>query len=80
MTIGCNGTENSIKFLQLLFKQLKIKNFDDEKLVHLYQKEGQMVYLDELFGRYIRFVYLICMKYLKEDEKAKDMSMQVLKN
>lgn len=34
-------------------------------------------YVGELFGRHIRFVFLICLKYLKKEEQAKDMSMQV---
>lgn len=60
-----------------MFNKLNIKKLDDEKLVHLFQEQEDVSYLEELFGRYIRFVYIICMKYLKDDELSKDMSMQI---
>lgn len=34
----------------------------------------------ELFKRYARFVFLVCMKFLRDEEKAKDASMQIFEN
>lgn len=42
-----------------------------------YRTQNDNRYLGELFERYIRFVFLVCMKYLRNDELAKDMTMQV---
>jgi RNA polymerase sigma factor (sigma-70 family) len=56
---------------------LKIKTFSDVELIHAFIEKGDNYFLEELYGRYIRFVFLICMKYLKNAEEAKDISMQV---
>jgi RNA polymerase sigma factor (sigma-70 family) len=60
-----------------LFKKREIKAFSDEKLIELYKRENNNIYLGELFERYIRFVFLISMKYMKDEELSKDMSMHV---
>lgn len=54
-----------------------INNLPDKELVKRFSEKSENRFLEELYGRYIRFVFLICMKYLKNEEKAKDMSMQV---
>jgi RNA polymerase sigma factor (sigma-70 family) len=59
---------NREKFIQAL---------PDEELVVLYKKENDNIYLGELFGRYIQFVFLVCMKHLRDKEQAKDIAMQV---
>lgn len=58
-------------------EQSKIKNLTDEELVHIFVQKEDNKFLEELYGRYIRFVFLICMKHLKNVEQAKDVSMQV---
>jgi RNA polymerase sigma factor (sigma-70 family) len=60
-----------------LFEKHNIRTLADEELVKTFCREDKNEYLEELYGRYIRFVFLICMKYLKNVEKSKDMSMQV---
>jgi RNA polymerase sigma factor (sigma-70 family) len=60
-----------------LFRKKEIRSFSDEELIEKYKKENSNFYLGELFERYIRFVFLICMKYLKDEEISKDISMQV---
>jgi RNA polymerase sigma factor (sigma-70 family) len=49
----------------------------DEGLIQSFKDTKDNLFLEELYSRHIRFVFLICMKYLKEEEKAKDTSMQV---
>jgi RNA polymerase sigma factor (sigma-70 family) len=60
-----------------LFQKQKIRALSDEKLIESYKRENKNIYLGELFERYIRFVFLVCMKYLKNEELSKDMAMQV---
>lgn len=63
-------------FLILFFKP-GIQALSDEELISSYRKENDNRFLSELFGRYIRSVFLISMKYLKDEELSKDISMQV---
>lgn len=60
-----------------MFKRIDIKGLSDEELVTKYRDDEDKRALAELFDRYLRFVFLICVKYLKNDEAAKDMAMQV---
>jgi RNA polymerase sigma-70 factor (ECF subfamily) len=60
-----------------LSKIFIISKLGDEDLLKHFRENNENKFLEELYGRYIRFVFLVCMKYLKNEEKAKDMSMQV---
>lgn len=60
-----------------MFSRRNIKNFGDLELVHKFQDTGNRDYVGELFRRYTRFVFLVSMKYLKDEESAKDMSMLI---
>jgi RNA polymerase sigma factor (sigma-70 family) len=60
-----------------LFIKPTIQSLSDKQLLEKYRREDDNVYLGELFGRYIRFVFLVSMKYLRNEEQAKDLSMQV---
>jgi RNA polymerase sigma factor (sigma-70 family) len=60
-----------------LFQTLSIKALSDEELIKNYCQRNDNKFLGELFSRYIRFVFLVCMKYLKDEELSKDISMQV---
>jgi len=55
----------------------KIQTLLDEELLNAYLLNEDAYLLEELFGRYVRFVYVVCMKYMHSDELAKDMSMHV---
>ncbi|MBL6949330.1 MAG: sigma-70 family RNA polymerase sigma factor [Bacteroidales bacterium] len=48
----------------------------DEELVKVYRSTRDKEIVGILFKRYTRFVFLVCMKYLKNEEQAKDMTMQ----
>ena len=58
-------------------KKNEILALSDEELLRRYIAASEGFYLEELFGRYIRFVFLVCMKYLKNEENARDMMMEV---
>ena len=49
---------------------------DDQELLRLYRETGESEHLGELFQRYSRMVYLICLKHLKDEEESKDATMQ----
>ena len=50
---------------------------EDDELLRLYQASGDIIYLGELYEKYIHLIFGICMKYLKNEEESKDMSMLV---
>lgn len=50
---------------------------EDDELLRLYKVSGDIVYLGELYDRYIHLVFGVCMKYLRSEEESKDMSMQI---
>jgi RNA polymerase sigma factor (sigma-70 family) len=52
----------------------------DEEIVVQYRKTGDRQLVGELFRRYTRFVFLVCMKYLEDEDEAKDAAMQVFEN
>ena len=58
-------------------KNSEIQALTDEELLRKYTLEKDKVLLGQLLTRYIRFVFLIGLKYLHDEEKAKDMAMQV---
>lgn len=59
---------------------ITITKLDDSELVERYKITSDKEYIGELFTRYSKFVFLVCMKYLKEEEQAKDASMQIFEN
>jgi len=61
----------------VLFNRKDIKSINDIELVEKFQDTGNRDYVGELFRRYTRFVFLVSIKYLKDEEAAKDMAMQV---
>lgn len=52
----------------------------DNEIVALYKQTRNNELVGELFRRYTRFVFLVCMKYLKEEDAAKDATMQVFED
>ena len=53
---------------------------DDLELVRLYQQTGDVDLVGQLFERHTEMVYLVCYKYLQDEEAAKDAAMQVFEN
>jgi RNA polymerase sigma-70 factor (ECF subfamily) len=54
-----------------------ISVLSDIELINLYKDKGDKGIIGELYKRYTRFAFLICMKYLKDEEHSKDAVMQV---
>ena len=49
----------------------------DEVLLSQFRAGGDLKVLGELYSRYMHLVYGICLKYLKNNEEAKDGVMQI---
>ena len=59
-------------------KRLKfLSSLSDEELALRYRKRPKDEIITELFNRYIHLVYAVCMKYMKNEEKARDKAMEV---
>lgn len=52
----------------------------DAELLRLYRQSGDLEHLGELFQRHSEMVYLVCLKYLKEEEESKDATMQLFEH
>lgn len=50
---------------------------DDDALLSLYRDSGDIAYLGELYERYVHLIFGVCLKYLKNEEESKDMSMLI---
>lgn len=50
---------------------------DDQELLQLYRQTRELKYLGELFEKHSEMVYLVCLKYLREESDSKDASMQL---
>ena len=62
----------------MFFKNKKhIDQYSDLELIDLFKKEGDNFYVGILFKRYTHLVFGVSLKYLKEQEQAKDITMQV---
>lgn len=62
----------------MLFRKPKdIKSLDDDELVAAYQRSEEVVYVGELYERYAHMVFLVCVKYLRDEAESEDAAMQV---
>jgi len=64
----------------LIFKnryQKNLKRLSDESLIRSFAKSRDNKYLSEIFNRYMHLIFGVCMKYLKNEEEAKDAVMQI---
>ena len=49
----------------------------DDALLISYRENGEMEIVGELFNRYGHLVFGVCLKYLRDEEEAKDACMQI---
>jgi RNA polymerase sigma factor (sigma-70 family) len=54
-----------------------IRNLSDAELVARYKETGENICVGELFRRYVHLVFGVCMKYLKDEDKAKDLQSHI---
>ncbi len=63
--------------MSLRHKPIKPDNPDDDELLDNYRQSGDITFLGRLFERYMPLIYGVCLKYLKDEETAKDAVMSV---
>ena len=64
----------------LIFKnrqQKDQKQLSDESLIRSFANSRDNKYISEIFNRYTHLIFGVCMKYLKNEEEAKDAVMQI---
>ena len=61
----------------LFRKKVHIPSLSDESLVSRYKDEGDPACLGELYERYMHVVFLVCMKYVKDEMVSEDLTMQI---
>ncbi|RYE19008.1 MAG: sigma-70 family RNA polymerase sigma factor [Sphingobacteriales bacterium] len=50
---------------------------DDTPLLNNYRETGDLAVLGQLYEKYVSLVYGVCLKYLKDEETAKDAVMSI---
>ena len=63
-----------------LFKAKNIQDYSDSDLITGYKKTNDNSLVGELYKRYSHLVYGVCLKYLKNEDEAKDAVLQIFEN
>ena len=63
-----------------LFKAKNIQALSDNELLAQYKKDGDNSLVGELYKRYSHLVFGVCLKYLKNEDEAKDAVLQIFEN
>ncbi len=58
-------------------KKISTPNSTDAELVLIYKDKGELDTLATLYQRYMELVYGVCLKYLPDEESAKDAVMNI---
>ncbi|WP_429398805.1 RNA polymerase sigma factor [Mucilaginibacter lappiensis] len=58
-------------------KPNKQSSSTDDELLSIYRSSGDVAVLGQLYERYMPLVYGVCLKYLKDEELAKDAVMGI---
>jgi RNA polymerase sigma-70 factor (ECF subfamily) len=64
----------------LLSGKKNISKLSDEELLAIYNSSGKTDCFGELYNRYIPLLYGVCLKYLRDADKAQDAVMQLFEN
>ena len=57
-----------------------ISKLTDEELLKRFKDSGNNEYFGELYNRYIPLIYGVCLKYLKDADRAQDAVMQLFED
>lgn len=58
----------------------EIKSYTDIELIEQYRQSGEGRYVGELYKRHTKMVLVLCCKYLKNKEIAKEAAVQIFEN
>ncbi len=61
----------------LFFQSNSLKKYSDIELIEQYKETANNTFVGELFNRYTSFCIGVCMKYLKDEDRSKDATMQI---
>ena len=64
----------------MLFGKRNIQKWSDDELLKEFYRSGDQQYFAALYQRLIPLVFGTCMKYLKNEAKAKDASMDIFEH
>ena len=59
---------------------LLLKKTSDDHLTRIYRETGNLAIIDELFERYHHLVLGVCLRYLRNDDWARDAAMEVFES
>ena len=62
---------------QLFKKNKNLSDFSDLELIGKYKASDDSLFYAELFKRYSQFSFLVCMKYLKNEEDSKEVVLEI---
>ena len=68
------------KFLSGFGIRKKYRGKSDEELLSQFTLHNSNEVIDEFFNRYVHLVYGLCLNYLKDDEHARDITMQIFES
>jgi len=60
-----------------LLNSKEIQTLTDNQLVESYKQTVDYNYIGELYQRHTQFVFAVCMKYLKNEDKCRDSVMEI---
>jgi RNA polymerase sigma factor (sigma-70 family) len=63
--------------MSFFFKPIKTDDAANDTLLNNYRKNGDLVVLGKLYENFMPLVYGVCLKYLKDEEPAKDAVMGI---
>ena len=63
--------------MRFFTRSVKPEDLADDELVNSYRSNGDVAMLGKLYERYMGLVYGVCLKYLKDEELAKDAVMGI---
>jgi RNA polymerase sigma-70 factor (ECF subfamily) len=58
-------------------RTIKPDEADDEHLLSSYRESGELAVLGRLYEKYVALIYGVCLKYLKDEDLAKDAVMGI---
>ena len=61
----------------LLNRKSYVRKLSDEEIISLYKDKQWTSCIDELYQRYAHMVFGVCMKYVKQNENAEDLTLSL---
>ncbi len=66
-----------LPYMNFFNRTIKPDEADDEHLLSSYRESGELAVLGRLYEKYVALIYGVCLKYLKDEDLAKDAVMGI---